>query len=320
MIFFKTFIYFFLVIKYLYAEIPNLENRNKETIKSNILNTYIRSMNKWDIPFQDLLENRSGAACINWSSLTEDFLKTGMFDALGYSQNIPNKKASQIAAVSGCEKMKEYYKLENTCTCEVILTNNINEVNLPIKKFDIKKEFENAILLYRKNDYEQALEKFLKLSDFGDAKSQHNLAVMYYKGQGIPQNFNKAYYWSIVSMLNGQKKSEILVKNNKKRVSDINKVEIENEVKDNLEKAVNEGKTYAVIPLAKWYLTFPKKPDYNNSYLWLSVASALNIANSNTARNSIIKKIKNKNLDEIQNEANEIFNKLMKSKIVTQME
>ena len=314
MVFFKTFIYFFLVIKYLHAEIPNLENRNKETIKKNILNTYIRSMNKWDIPFQDLLENRSGAACIDWSSLTENFLKTGMFDALGYSQNIPNKKASQIAAVSGCEKMKEYYKLEDTCTCEVILTNEVNEVNLPIKKFDIKKEFENAILLYRNNDYEQALKKFEKLSDFGDAKSQHNLAVMYYKGQGIPQNFNKAYYWSIVSMLNGQKKSEILVKNNKKRVSDINKVEIENEVKDNLEKAVNEGKTYAVIPLAKWYLTFPKKPDYNNSYLWLSVASALNIDNSNKARNSIIKKIKYKDLDEIQNEANEIFNKMIKSK------
>ena len=227
MVFFKTFIYFFLVIKYLYAEIPDLENRNKETIKNNIVNTYIRSMNKWDIPFQDLLENRSGAACINWSSLTEDFLKTGMFDALGYSQNIPNKKASQIAAVSGCEKMKEYYKLENTCTCEVILTNDINEVNLPIKKFDMKKEFENAILLYRKNDYEQALNKFEKLSDLGDAKSQYNLAVMHYKGQGIPQNFNRAYYWSIMSMLNGQKKAEILMKNNQKKVSDINKVEIE---------------------------------------------------------------------------------------------
>ena len=320
MIFFKIFICFFLVIKYLYAEIPDLENRNKETIKNNIVNTYIRSMNKWDIPFQDLLENRSGAACINWNSLTEDFLKTGMFDALGYSQNIPNKKASQIAAVSGCEKMKEYYKLENTCTCEVILTNDVNEVNLPIKKFDMKKEFEEAILLYRKNDYEQALMKFEKLSDFGDAKSQHNLAVMHYKGQGIPQNFNRAYYWSVLSMLNGQKKAEILVKNNKKRVSNINKVEIENEVKDNLEKAVNEGKTYAIIPLAKWHLTFPKKPDYNNSYLWLSVASALNIANSNKARNSIIKKIKNKDLDEIQNEANEIFNKMIKSKTITQTE
>ncbi len=320
MVFFKTFIYFFLVIKYLCAEIPDLENRNKETIKNDIVSTYIRSMNKWDIPFQDLLENRSGAACINWSSLTENFLQTGMFDALGYSQNIPNKKASQIAAVSGCEKMKEYYKLENTCTCEVILTNEINEVNLPIKKFDIKKEFENAISLYRKNDYEQALSKFEKLSDLGDAKSQHNLAVMHYKGQGIPQSFNRAYYWSIMSMLNGQKKSEILMKNNQKRVNNISKVEIESEVKDNLEKAINEGKIYAIIPLAKWHLTFPRKPDYNNSYLWLSVASALNIDNSNKARNSIINKIKKKDLDELQNEANEIFNKMVKLKELTQME
>ena len=320
MVFIKTFIYFFLVIKYLYAEIPDLENRNKETIKNNIVNTYIRSMNKWDIPFQDLLENRSGAACIDWSSLTEDFLKTGMFDALGYSQNIPNKKASQIAAISGCDKMKEYYKLENTCTCEVILTNDINEVALPIKKFDVKKEFENAISLYRNNDYEQALVKFEKLSDLGDAKSQYNLAVMHYKGQGIPQNFNKAYYWSIMSMLSGEKKAKILLKNNQKRVNKINKEETENEVKDNLEEAINEGKIFAVIPLAKWHLTFPKKPNYNNSYLWLSVASALNINNSNKARNSIIKKIKAKDLDEIQNEANEIYNQLIKSKNISQME
>ena len=320
MIFLKTFIYFFLFIKYIYAEIPDLENRNKETIKNNIVNTYIRSMNKWDIPFQDLLENRSGAACINWSSLTENFLQTGMFDALGYSQNIPNKKASQIAAVSGCEKMKEYYKLEDSCTCEVILTNDINEVNLPIKILDMKKEFDDAVLLYRKNDHAQALDKFEKLSDLGDAKSQHNLAVMHYKGQGIPQNFNRAYYWSIMSMLNGQRKAEILMKNNQKRVSDINKEEIQNEVRDNLEKAINEGKVYAVIPLAKWHLAFPKKPDYNNTYLWLSVASALNIPNSNKARNSIIKKIKSKDLNEIQNEANEIFNKMINSKKLTQME
>ena len=320
MIFIKTFIYFFLVIRFLYAEIPDLENRNKETIKNNIVNTYIRSMNKWDIPFQDLLENRSGAACINWSSITEDFLKTGMFDALGYSQNIPNKKASQIAAVSGCKKMKEYYKLENTCSCEVILTNDNNEVNLPVKKYDKEKEFENAILLYRNNDYEEALDKFKKLSDLGDAKSQHNLAVMYFKGQGIPQNFKRSYYWSIMSVLSGQKKAKILLKNNQKKVNAINKEEIEIEVKDNLEKAVNEGKIFAVIPLAKWYLTFPKKPDYNNSYLWLSVASALNINNSNKARNSIIENIKKKDLYEIQDEANEIYNNIIKSKKITQME
>ena len=157
MVFLKTFIFFFLTINILYAEIPGLENRNKETIKNNIVNTYIRSMNKWDIPFQDLLENKSGSACINWSMLTDNFLNTGIFDALGYSQNIPNKKASQIAAVSGCKKMKEYYKLGDSCTCEVIITNETAEVILPIKEFDMEKEFEDAVQHYKKNDYKNEI-------------------------------------------------------------------------------------------------------------------------------------------------------------------
>ena len=110
------------------------------------------------------------------------------------------------------------------------------------------------------------------------------------------------------------------MKNNEKKVDDKNKLEIENEVKENLEKAINEGKIFALIPLAKWYLTFPNKPDYNNSYLWLSVASALNINNSTKARDSIFKNVKKKDLDEIQNEANEIFNKIIEIKKITQME
>ena len=98
-------------------------------------------MNKWDISFQDLLENKSGAACIEWPLMTESFLSSGIFDALGYSQNIPNKKASEIAAVSGCNKMKDYYQLEGKCECEVIVVNDNNKVILPIKKIDIEESF-----------------------------------------------------------------------------------------------------------------------------------------------------------------------------------
>mgnify|MGYP001177582689 CR=1 FL=1 len=82
----------FFLINTLYSQVPNIENREKKKIKSDILNTYYRSMNKWDISFQDLLENKSGAACIEWSLMTESFLSNGIFDALGYSQNVPNQK------------------------------------------------------------------------------------------------------------------------------------------------------------------------------------------------------------------------------------
>ena len=320
MLFLKTIVLFFLIIKTLFAEIPNIENRNKETIRKNIVNTYIRSMNKWDIPFQDLLENRSGSACINWHDLTEDFLQSGMFDALGYSQNIPNKKASQIAAVTGCKKMKDYYKLGDTCTCEVIITNDITEITLPIKRFDMEKEFDNAVLLYKKNNYEGAMRNFEKLSDMGDAKSQYNLAVIFYKGLGTPQNFKKAYYWALMSNLNGQKEAKKLLNKSEKKINKSSKKETITEVRENLEKNINEGKIFSIIPLAKWYLSTPKSPDYNNAYLWLSVASAFNIENSTKARNTIFKKINKKDLNEIQNEANEIYSNIIKSKNTTQME
>ena len=87
-----------------------------------------------DISFQDLLENKSGAACIEWNKMSSTFLSNGIFDALGYSQNVPNKKASQIAAISGCNKMKQYYELEGKCECEVIVVNSNNKVIIPIKK------------------------------------------------------------------------------------------------------------------------------------------------------------------------------------------
>ena len=117
-------------------------------------------MNKWDISFQDLLENKSGAACIEWPLMTKAFLSNGIFDALGYSQNIPNKKASEIAAISGCNKMKDYYQLEGKCECEVIVVNDNNKVILPIKKINIEKDFSEGINFFKDEDYVNALKSF----------------------------------------------------------------------------------------------------------------------------------------------------------------
>ena len=234
-----------------------------------------------------------------------------MFDALGYSQNIPNKKASQIASISGCNKMKDYYKLEETCTCEVILTNDVAEIKLPIKKFDAENEFKSAVTFYKNKEFEKSYNKFLKLSEMGEAKSQYNLSVIFYKGEGITQNFKKSYYWAMMSKLNGQKVAQKLIKNNLKKITDEDKEEINENIKSDLEEAINEGKVFAVIPLAKWYLTIPNKPDYNNSYLWLSVASALDIPNTKKARNKIFQKVNKKELSELQNESNEIYNNIV---------
>ena len=304
-------LFLIMVSKNILSEIPDIENRDKEKIKNGIVTTFIRSMDKWDIPFNDLLENRSGSACINWEELSKDFLENGIFDALGYSQNIPNKKASQIASISGCKKMKEYYKLEDSCSCEVILTNNNLEIKLPIKKFNPEAEFQNAVNLYKQKDYKGSYKKFLKLSEMGDGKSQYNLAVIIYKGEGFTQNFKKSYYWSLISKLNGQKASEKLINKSKKKLSKDEISEINDQIKEDLEKMVEKGETQALIPLAKWHLTVPKDPDYDNSYKWLSVASALDIPNTKKARNRIFNRVNKKSLSELQEESNSIYNNII---------
>ena len=313
--------YFFLFILFasflintINSKIPDIDNRSKTEIKDGIFKTYLRSMDKWDIPFLDLLENKSGAACIQWEKTTVDFLKKGIFDALGYSQNIPNQKASQIAAISGCKKMKEYYKLGDTCKCEVIVTNDKNVVSLPIKKFDRSEEFSNAVKLYKQEKYNKAYKKFEKLSGLGDKKSQFNLSVMFFRGNGVPQNFKKAYYWSLSADLYGEKKAIKLIKNSKKRLTKVEVLEVNEQLRENLENVVENGFTHSVVPLAKWYVSVLDDPDFDNSYKWLSVASALNIKNTKIARDRIFKNVKEENLSLIQEEADLIYNKIVKEK------
>ena len=309
----------FFFINILHSQIPNIENREKKKIKSDILNTYYRSMNKWDISFQDLLENKSGAACIEWALMTESFLSNGIFDALGYSQNVPNKRASEIAAISGCNKMKDYYQLQGKCECEVIVVNSNNKVILPIKEINIEKDFIEGVNYFKKEDYINALIVFKKLSDLGDAKSQFNLSLMNLKGLGLTQNFSQSYYWALSSKLYGEKKSSLVIRQSQYKISKEEKNELENQLKESLENISKEGSIHAFLPLAKWYLTVPKKPDYNNSYKWLSIATAFNLENAKAARDKISNYVEKNTLVDIQEEAKESYD-IIKSNIKSKTE
>ena len=295
----------------LYCQIPNLENRNKIKIKNEVLETFYRSMNKWDISFQDLLENKSGAACIEWNKLTNFFLTEGIFDALGYSQNIPNKKAAEIASISGCNKMKEYYKLDGKCECEVIVVNDKNAVKLPIKKVDIEKYFTEGVKKFKEEEYKLALKAFLKLSELGHRQSQYNLSIMNMKGLGITQNFGRAYYWSLSSQLYGEKNSRLIIKKSRLKISKEEKNELENELKDYLESLSIQGNFHAFLPLAQWYIKVPKKPDYNNCYKWLSIATAFNLKNAKKARDKISSYVDKREISSLQIEAKENYDKIV---------
>ena len=55
--------------------------------------------------------------------------------------------------------------------------------------------FAAAERAYARQNYVRAAEIFGPLSEQGDPIAQTYLGIMYYRGQGVPQNFNVATYW-----------------------------------------------------------------------------------------------------------------------------
>src|SRR3990170_2456211 len=56
-------------------------------------------------------------------------------------------------------------------------------------------QFEDDTAAYERGDYATAFRLMKPLAGKGDAKAQHNLGVMYDKGQGVPQNYTEAVKW-----------------------------------------------------------------------------------------------------------------------------
>ncbi|MEQ1845919.1 MAG: hypothetical protein ABL983_10145 [Nitrospira sp.] len=55
--------------------------------------------------------------------------------------------------------------------------------------------YEDAATAYGPGDYVAALKTFQSLAVQGNAKAQNNLGVMYDNGQGVTQDYVRAYMW-----------------------------------------------------------------------------------------------------------------------------
>jgi hypothetical protein len=56
-------------------------------------------------------------------------------------------------------------------------------------------DFQKGASAYKSGDYTTAIREFTELAEQGNAASQHNLALMYDKGQGVPKDYKQAVKW-----------------------------------------------------------------------------------------------------------------------------
>jgi TPR repeat protein len=78
---------------------------------------------------------------------------------------------------------------------------------------------ENARTNNSKSDYKKAKEWFQKSACLGQVKSQHNLALMMAKGEGVPTDYVTAYYWATEAYENHYKDAGQIISNLEKLMS-----------------------------------------------------------------------------------------------------
>jgi TPR repeat protein len=56
-------------------------------------------------------------------------------------------------------------------------------------------DLDSADAAYERGDYKTAIVEFKALAEQGDAEAQYNLGMMYYEGEGVPEDYAAAVKW-----------------------------------------------------------------------------------------------------------------------------
>jgi TPR repeat protein len=64
-------------------------------------------------------------------------------------------------------------------------------------------DLRKGLAAYKSGDYTTALRELKPLADQGNAEAQHNLGLMYKKGQGVLKNYKEAVRWYRLSAAQG---------------------------------------------------------------------------------------------------------------------
>ena len=129
-------------------------------------------------------------------------------------------------------------------------------------------DFSAGMSAYQKGDYVTAAKEWRPLADGGDAPSQFNLGLLYYDGQGVPQDYAQAASWF-------------------RRAAD----------QEYLKAQHNLGAMYGAGKGVK--------RDFVQAYVWLNICAAKGDSGCVDQRDLVAKKLKAKQLETAQRLASE---------------
>ena len=162
-------------------------------------------------------------------------------------------------------------------------------------------------------NFKEAYQIAEKDAENGDREAQFNLALFYYHGIGVPQNFEYALRWANLSALQGFKKASAARPPIMDKLQPDTVLAAMTWVRQRLTKAAEEGDNIALVMLSNSFATEFGYGDPKESYYWASLAVATGRTEAKRRRDALVKELKAADFKEVQDRSVEWFSKFRKS-------
>ena len=175
---------------------------------------------------------------------------------------------------------------------------------------DSDEMFFEAVTAVKNKDYGHAVKLFSSQAENNQHDAQYNLAVLLKAGKGAPQDFLKALTWAWAAHLGGIEAAEDLSDELLNLIPE-NSIEAAREaVSDRLLVRIDDGEKPAVMQFARFHAELRDEADYEQAYIWYSIAAAIGLDGAFEARDDTRGDIDEEKIVELQVEAGTIFETL----------
>ena len=170
--------------------------------------------------------------------------------------------------------------------------------------------FAEAVQAVKDKNYQHAVNLFELQAFAAQHDAQYNLALLLQSGKGRPQNYQQALFWAWSAYLGGIEPAKELSEDLKNTLPEDSLKMTREKLIETLTDRINAGDRSALMELALFYKEISEEPNFEEAYLWYSIASAFLLEGAILERNEAADKVETKSLVELQDRASTIFEKL----------
>ena len=170
--------------------------------------------------------------------------------------------------------------------------------------------FSEAVQAVKDKNYRHAVNLFELQANAAQHDAQYNLALLLKSGKGRPRNYQQALYWAWSAYLGGIEPAKGLSKDITSLLPDDALKLTRKKIEETLLDRIDIGDKSALMELALFYEELLEEPNFEEAYLWYSIASAFLLEGAIIARDEVEVSVEMKLIVELQNRASEIFDTL----------